>query len=149
MSKHMKTQTKALNILLASLSVASSNAKSYHWYIKGDNFFFLHEKFGELYEFLVKTVDQVGERILGIKQEPMVNFSNYLNHSIVLEATVRGEKEILQNVLSDLALLIGCAKEAREESVKAEDDETDSYLQELVFQLQKLEWQYNSQNSQK
>ncbi|HET7119578.1 MAG TPA: ferritin-like domain-containing protein, partial [Hanamia sp.] len=58
-----KTLAEKLNELLADYSIFYQNTRGYHWNIKGDKFFELHDKFQELYEDLFIKIDEVAERI--------------------------------------------------------------------------------------
>ena len=141
----MKTEIKSLNTLLASISVSIANAKSYHWLIKGNNFFVLHEKFNDYYGFLADQQDKVAERILSLGDKPDVGYTIWLKNSYIKEATANSEKTMLEELLSTLDQLIVLSQKAKEEAIKAKDDETDNFLQEFIFDLQKLHWQYGAQ----
>jgi starvation-inducible DNA-binding protein len=143
--KNMKTQIKSLNNLLASVSVSIANAKYYHWLIKGNNFFVLHEKFNEYYEFLAEHQDKIAERILSLGDKPDVGYSVWLKNSYVKESKAPTEKIMLEEVLSTLDKLILLSQKAKDLATKANDDETDNYLQDFIYQLQKLHWQYGAQ----
>ena len=58
-----KKLAEKLNELLADYSIFYQNIRGYHWNIKGDKFFELHDKFQELYEDLFVKIDEVAERI--------------------------------------------------------------------------------------
>jgi starvation-inducible DNA-binding protein len=142
----MKTQIKSLNILLSSVSITIANIKAYHWMIKGNNFFVLHEKFGEFYDFMADHQDKIAERILALEDEPYLGYSNYLKYSIIKETIIKGtERNILEEILTTLDLLILQAQKVKEASIKIDDDETDNYMQEIIYEMQKLHWQYGAQ----
>jgi starvation-inducible DNA-binding protein len=128
----MKTQIKSLNNLLASVSVSIANAKYYHWLIKGNNFFVEHQ-------------DKIAERILSLGDKPDVGYSVWLKNSYVKESKAPTEKVMLEEVLSTLDKLILLSQKSKDLATKADDDETDNYLQEFIYQLQKLHWQYGAQ----
>jgi starvation-inducible DNA-binding protein len=138
-------QITELNILLSSISIAVSNAKAYHWLITGKDFFELHEQFSKLYDFFGEHQDKIAERILSLKAKPVVGYSSYLKHTFIKEAVEINEDSILKEVLNSFDLLIDKACEVKKESVKLEDDETDSYMQDLIYEIQKLHWQYTAQ----
>ncbi|MGL4758625.1 MAG: Dps family protein [Patescibacteria group bacterium] len=134
-----------MNLLLASVSVSIANAKVFHWLIKGNNFFVLHEKFEEFYEFLAEHQDKLAERILALGESPEVGYSTWLKNSYIKESKARTESAILEELLTILDKLIFQAQKAKEQSIRAMDNETDNYLQEFIFDLQKLHWQYSAQ----
>lgn len=43
--KDMKSVSDQLNVLLSDYHVFYQNVRGYHWNVKGENFFDLHEKF--------------------------------------------------------------------------------------------------------
>ena len=60
--KKSKVLADKLNELLADYSVFYQNVRGYHWNIRGDKFFELHDKFQEMYEDLFIKIDEVAER---------------------------------------------------------------------------------------
>ena len=65
------TVTKQLNQQVANLSVLYVKLHNFHWFVKGQNFFQLHEKFEELYDEVTEIYDEVAERILMIGEKPV------------------------------------------------------------------------------
>jgi len=60
-----------LNDLLSCYRVFYQNTRAFHWNIKGDKFFELHSKYEELYNNLLRKVDEVAERILVLGEIPL------------------------------------------------------------------------------
>jgi starvation-inducible DNA-binding protein len=141
----MNKQIKPLNILLSSVSISIANAKAYHWLITGNDFFVLHEKFSELYDFLADHQDKIAERILALQSKPIVGYSNYLKESKIKETSQTEENKILEEILNTFDILIALAQNVKDESIKIDDDETDNYMQEFIYDIQKLHWQYGAQ----
>jgi starvation-inducible DNA-binding protein len=141
-----KSQQTSLNHLLATISIFQANLKVYHWLMSGDNFFVLHEKFGEFYDFLGEHQDKLAERILALRETPMIGYSNYLKHSEIKETDSKIEKEFLNELLISIQITIKLAQKAKEESKNVGDDETDNYLQEMIYELQKNAWMYSKQS---
>src|SRR5690554_7952701 len=75
-----------LNVLLANYSVFYQNVRGYHWNIKGDTFFELHDKFEELYNDLFKKIDEVAERVLTLGYNPIHTYSEYFELSEIKES---------------------------------------------------------------
>ncbi|MBY8909064.1 DNA starvation/stationary phase protection protein, partial [Salinicoccus roseus] len=57
---------EALNLQVANFTVLWTKLHNYHWYVKGHNFFSLHDKFEELYDTASTYVDELAERLLAI-----------------------------------------------------------------------------------
>src|SRR5688572_9767208 len=75
-----------LNELLANYSIFYQNTRGYHWNIKGDKFFELHQKFQDLYNDLLVKIDDVAERILTLGAIPDHRYSNYVNSAAIKES---------------------------------------------------------------
>jgi starvation-inducible DNA-binding protein len=142
----MSVQINNLNNLLASVSIAIANAKVYHWLIKGDKFFVFHPKFQEFYDVLAEHQDKIAERVIMLNHVPLLGYSNYIVKSKILETKLDGQEvEIIREILVSIDVLIGQAQEVKKSSKEVGDDETDNYMQELIYEMQKLHWQYSVQ----
>ena len=75
---------KELNQQVANWTVAYTKLHNFHWYVKGPNFFSLHEKFD--YNEASQYVDDLAERILAIGGNPVGTLKESLEISIVDEA---------------------------------------------------------------
>lgn len=53
----------SLNTLLAAHVVAAQNIRGFHWNITGVQFFEIHEKLGDLYDYLSGNADLIAEMI--------------------------------------------------------------------------------------
>lgn len=85
-STEMKPVAKELNTLLADYHVYYQNLRNFHWNIKGENFFDLHEQFETLYNDARLEIDEIAERILTLRFKPMSLMSAYLSESSIAEA---------------------------------------------------------------
>lgn len=114
-----------LNKLLADLVVEYHKLQSYHWYIKGKDFFTVHAKLEELYNGINKAIDEVAEAILMTDHKPVATMKEFLEISAIDEAKAEHikSKEIYEAVLSDFKYLLDSIK-----SLKNEADETNEYL---------------------
>lgn len=63
--------SKRIKSTSSKLTVAYTKLHNFHWYVKGPNFFSLHEKFEELYNEASQYVDDLAERILAIGGNPV------------------------------------------------------------------------------
>ena len=90
---------KELNQQVANWTVAYTKLHNFHWYVKGSNFFSLHEKFEELYNEASQYVDDLAERILAIGGNPVGTLKESLEISIVDEAGKNYSAEQMVEVL--------------------------------------------------
>lgn len=74
-----------LNKLVATEGVLYIRLHQFHWYVKGDAFFTLHEKFEELYDEVTESLDEVAERLLSIGGHPYSTLKEFIEHSIIEE----------------------------------------------------------------
>src|SRR5215217_6764922 len=86
-----ETRTKELadklSDLLANYSVFYQNARGFHWNIKGDKFFELHQKFQDLYNDLLLKIDEVAERIRTLGYSPDHRYTVYVQQAQIKESS--------------------------------------------------------------
>lgn len=83
----MMTQlAMSLNKQLANLNVLYVKLQHYHWYVKGQQFFVLHDKFQHLYEELPPVIDELAERILMIGGQPIGTLRQFAEQATIQEA---------------------------------------------------------------
>ena len=93
---------KELNQQVANWTVAYTKLHNFHWYVKGSNFFSLHEKFEELYNEASQYVDDLAERILAIGGNPVGTLKESLEISIVDEAGKITHQQMVEAFSNDL-----------------------------------------------
>lgn len=84
-----KQVIEVLNKQVADWSVLFTKLHNFHWYVKGPQFFTLHEKFEELYTESATHIDEIAERILAIGGKPVATMKEYLELSSIQEAKIR------------------------------------------------------------
>lgn len=102
-----------LNTLLASQEVFASNLQTYHWYIKGKQFFTLHPQLEDLYDAMRDDFDETAELILMLEGAPAATLSDFVRLSSIKEApsvnmsddevlaeVKKGYEELINQVLS-------------------------------------------------
>lgn len=75
----------ALTIALANTYVMSFKAQSYHWNVEGMLFPMFHEYFGELYNELYGSVDDLAERVRTIDGYAPISLMALLRYATVRE----------------------------------------------------------------
>ena len=112
-----------LNNLLASYSVYYQNLRAFHWHVKGNNFFELHEKFEELYNDAKEKIDELAERILTVGHLPYSHMSEFIQNSSIQEASYRENDSVLvstvlqnqQEIINQMRIVISTASEIDDE----------------------------------
>ena len=90
-----------LNQLLADLNVLYRKVQNYHWNIKGKEFFQLHAKLEEYYDYINEQVDEVAEKILMIGGQPLGRLKDYLEISKIQEAENVKISDVLDSIEKD------------------------------------------------
>lgn len=94
-----------MNKLVATEGLFYIRLHQFHWYVKGNNFFTLHEKFEELYDEVTESLDEVAERLLTIGGKPYSTLQEFIEHSIIeerVEDKNLSQEEMVEAVIADL-----------------------------------------------
>lgn len=130
-----------LNKLLANFNVLYAKLHHYHWYVKGDQFFVLHEKFQELYEQLPNIIDDIAERILAIGGRPASTLKQYIELSSIAEASGREKaEEMVEQLERDYSMLADELKNGVQLAEKAGDIVTADLLTGIAVTCEKTAW---------
>ncbi|AWT49297.1 DNA starvation/stationary phase protection protein [Psychrobacter sp. YP14] len=143
--KDMSAVIDKLNNLLSSYHVFYINVRGYHWNVKGEHFFSLHQKFEELYTSLQLQIDEIAERVLTLGGTPLHAYSDFAQHSSIKEhKNVFNGKECVKGLVSGLQELIEEQRQVSAVAEEAEDQGTADLVDEYVQQQEKLVWMYNA-----
>ena len=141
----MKTIEK-LNYYLANLNLLFRNLQTYHWYIKGTDFFVIHEKLEEFYNDVSVQIDDVAERILAINGKPLATMTDYLKNSSLVEAEAKEipAKKSLEAVQSDFEKMLVLVKEIKVQAEKENDYGTSAQMDDYIRDYEKKLWMINA-----
>ncbi len=114
-----------LNLYLSDLNVLFHKLQNFHWYIKGKDFFVVHAKLEEYYDYIKEAIDEIAEHILMIGGQPEATLEAYLKLSNIKEAPAKEITSdlIYQQVIADFDYLLKSVV-----AIKKEADETSDYL---------------------
>lgn len=144
----MNTIQEQLNRQIANWSVLYVKLHNYHWYVKGTQFFTLHEKFQELYEEAALHVDEIAERLLAVKGQPLAKMVDYLEYSSIKEACGKETAtEMVDELISDFTIVIQELKEGMEVAQEADDETTADTLLAIHTSLEKHVWMLSAFNN--
>lgn len=140
---HHATAAFMVNHLIANQNVLFVKLHQFHWYLKGPEFFPLHEKFNELYDEANEYYDAFGERLIAIGEKPYSTLGEYLEHAFISEEPYT---EPLTSV-NMLGILVDDYRVIRDVTVKAihlaakeKDDVTVDMLTGYKASLDKNIW---------
>lgn len=120
-----------LNQLLSNYFVLYVKLHRYHWYIKGENFFVLHDYFEQRYLETQANLDEVAERILMIGGKPLATMSKYLKEATLEEANADDtEEEIILQLIHDFEKV---AMEIRSIGLPLTDEYQDESTNDLLI----------------
>ncbi len=145
-----KTQLiKELNLLIASYHVHYQKLRNFHWNVEGNNFFELHEKFEELYDFSKVNIDNIAERIRVFGDRPMASLRAYLENSRIKEPTENLDaNEMVKSILKDFEILIKQMIEVLDIANEIGDVSTIDLITRILKQTEKYFWMFRSFVSQ-
>ena len=136
---------KELNQQVANWTVANTKLHNFHWYVKGPNFFSLHEKFEELYNEASQYVDDLAERILAIGGNPVGTLNESLEISIVDEAGKNYSAEQMVEAFSnDLTHISEQLIKSIEVAGEAGDDVSEDMFIGMKNSVDKHNWMFKS-----
>lgn len=140
-----KEVIEALNKQIAEWTVLYTKLHNYHWYVKGPNFFSLHEKFEELYNEASVYVDDLAERILAIEGNPIATLREALEWSVIEEAEKNlTANQMVEQLSKDFTTVIAQLEEGIQLAEKVNDDMTGDMLLAMVTSLEKHNWMLKS-----
>ena len=131
-----------LNLFLSNLNVFYRKLQNYHWNIKGEDFFVIHEKLEELYNAINEQIDEIAEHILIIDGEPYGRMQDYLDTAQIQEAS--NEKicssKIFAANLKDYNILIENATKIKEDADDLKKYDTSALMDEYLQDYKKKVW---------
>lgn len=137
----MEKLYSALNVQVANWSVLYTKLHRYHWFVKGPQFFTLHEKFEELYNESAGVVDEIAERLLAIGGKPAATMKEYLNIATIEET--KGEtnaNEMVSSLIDDYKHLKTEMKELASLAEQYENDVINDLAVGLLVKLDTHIW---------
>ncbi|CCV64829.1 Starvation-inducible DNA-binding protein, ferritin-like protein [Alteracholeplasma palmae J233] len=134
----------ALNKQVSNFSVLFTKLHHYHWYVKGPEFFSLHEHLEELYNEVNELYDEYAERLIAIGGKPISNLKGYLEVTSLNEATEESTKDMILAVSNDLKLLVTELKEVIDLADKVDDYGTADMATSTIRSFDKHIWMFTA-----
>ncbi len=140
-----ETVAEKLNVLLANYQVFYMNARSFHWNIKGSDFFELHQKFEEIYTDALIKIDELAERVLTLGFTPTHTFSDYTQTASIPEArNISDGKEAIRLILEGYETLLPIERSLLDNSEQANDEGTNALISDYIREQEKQIWMYSA-----
>jgi starvation-inducible DNA-binding protein len=140
----MSDTVTGLNTLVANSLVLYQKLHHYHWNITGDEFFSLHAKFEELYDFMAQVLDDTAERILTVGGTPIRTLAEALETATLEEdpGLPEDDEDFVKNIVTDFEsvlestlALVGTAEEAGDRGTVTLLDDVRTQLEKQVWML--------------
>lgn len=140
-----KALADGLSDLLANYSIFYQNTRGFHWNIKGDKFFELHQKFQDLYNDLFVKIDDVAERILTLGFIPDHRYTQYVQQAEIKESlqTADGYKAVEQ-ILQTFTVLLTKQRRLQQLAAEASDEGTSALMSDYIRDQEKAVWMYSA-----
>ncbi|MCM3002890.1 Dps family protein [Priestia koreensis] len=136
---------EALNLQVANWTVLYTKLHNYHWYVKGEQFFTLHEKFEEFYTAAGTYIDDLAERLLALEGKPVATMKEALELSSIEEAMGNeNATDMVASLTKDFNKLTSELKEGMDIADKANDETTGDMLLAIHKDLEKHLWMLNA-----
>lgn len=130
-----------LNKQVANWNVLFVKLHNYHWFVKGNAFFTLHEKFEEYYDEAAVHIDELAERVLAIGGRPVATMKEYLEISSIEEGTGKETAtEMVEVLVADYSLFLKELKEGMKLAQEEDDEMTSDMLLGIHTALEKRIW---------
>lgn len=131
----------ALNQLLANYSVHYQKLRNYHWNVKGNDFFDLHQEFESQYTEALKAIDEIAERIRIFQETPVSTLREYLDMSAIKETTPSINAELMvREILSDYTILLEDMFTIVDIAVNQRDSGTEKMVKDFIHTIEKRHW---------
>lgn len=141
----MEELIKDLNELLSDLNVFYRKLQSYHWNVKGKDFFTFHAKLEEYYDEVNEQIDEIAEHILTLGYQPLGTMQDYLNLTKIAEA--KNEKIddclIFKNVKEDMNIILKKTEEIKKKADEQNVYITSSLMDDYMSSYSKTLWMLN------
>ena len=135
-----------LNGILADATVFYYKLHHFHWNVKGEHFFTLHEKFEELYNEWANIIDDVAERILELGGVTLPSLSVCLTQTSIKEASAapQDHRQMVQATVDDVHAQRARMLKAQLVAQEAKDKTTENILDQFVDKSAQHVWMLNA-----
>ena len=143
--KKVDIVARHLNEFLAAYQLHYQKLRNFHWNLRSQDFFVLHDKFEQFYTDANEKIDDIAERILTLRVQPISQLSEYLKISQIKEISGNlDQTEMVQEILNDFSVLIKLGRNTTKAASEAEDEGTIDLLGGYIGDLEKNCWMLSS-----
>ena len=130
---------KKLNALLANYEVMYHKIQTYHWYIKGSDFFQGHAKLEEYYNEFAAAIDEIAEILLMVGGKPLANLGEFSKNATIKEAegSYVDSSKVFKTLLKDFSTLRDQVIDLKKAADKEDNYLVSAFADELIGSLAK------------
>lgn len=141
----LKPVLESLNQQVAEWTVLYMKWHHFHWYLTGENFFTLHEKFEQLYNEAALNLDELAERMLALDGAPASTLKECLSLAAIKEATGKeNPAQMVESAWKDLDYIVGELSKGIKLAEEHKDEPTADMLTGLKGKVEKHIWMLKS-----
>lgn len=119
--------------------------RHFHWIVKGQRFFELHEKFEEFYTEWAQWVDDVAERILQLGDIPVPTLKAALETSSLKETgEILKDQDIMKAIVDDMRAQREQAIAVKKAAGDSDDVTTENLMDDFIDSTAKHLWMCES-----
>jgi starvation-inducible DNA-binding protein len=134
-----------LNGLIADAAVFHYKLHHFHWNVKGEQFFALHDKFEELYGEWGTLMDDLAERIMALGGGTLPSLSACLTQTSLKEASgIQDDRQMVQSCIDDIHSQRSRMLKASAAAQEINDKTTENILDEFIDGSAKHVWMLNA-----
>lgn len=142
----MQNQIDILNTYLANVKVLNNNLYNLHFNVVGREFFTIHRRLQDYYEYFADVYDAVAERIKMLGGYPITSLVEYENVSTLKSMPSRdySTEETLQILANDFSYMIGLSSQVMSELDVVGDGVSSGIVSDVLKYLEKELWMIKS-----
>ncbi|NMM49886.1 Dps family protein [Marinigracilibium pacificum] len=141
----VKPLVATLNKLLANYHVHYQKLRNYHWNVKGEDFFDIHEKFEVQYNKAKENIDEIAERVRVYGATPVSTMKQFLEISEIKETgSDLKAHDMVMEIKKDMEILDSFMYDAVDASIEAGDSALEDMLKTYIADLEKDHWMWSA-----
>ena len=134
-----------LKIILGSAFSFYLKAQNYHWNVTGPNFAQYHDFFGELYEEVYESVDDIAEEIRKHNEFAPGSLARFSELSVIDdEVNIPETTQMFKRLANDNLLILREYYKAREAADEIGAFGTVNFIEDRISVHEKHQWMLNS-----
>lgn len=141
----MAELSQSLKIVLADMFHFYLKCHNFHWNVTGPNFPQLHTFFGNLYESIFDSLDNIAEHIRAIDEYAPGTFSRFKELTNIKESTtIPKDMDMVKILMDDNVIVINSLMIAFDSAMSEKEEGLANFLSERIDAHKKHQWMLRS-----